>query len=71
MLVSAYFQLKSEDRLYVFNPENVLYIDVDGVLFAKDVYRMFAEGEYEIVMRQMDDKIDARFTDMPPIDYDN
>lgn len=64
MLVSAYFKLKNEDRLYLFNPENVLYIDHDGVLFEKDVYRMFADGEYEIVIRQIDDKIDARFVDM-------
>jgi hypothetical protein len=64
MLVSAYFRLKSEDRLYIFNPMNVLYIDRDGVLFAPDVYRMFADGEYEIVMRQIDDEVDARFTDI-------
>lgn len=58
MLVSAYFKLKTEDRLYVFNPDNVLYIDPDGVLFAKDVYRMFAEGEYENVMAVLSDDID-------------
>lgn len=63
MLVSAYFKLKNEDRLYLFNPENVLYIDSDGVLFEKDVYRMFAEGEYEIVVRQIDDIVDARFVE--------
>ena len=54
MLVSAYFKLKNKDRLYVFNPENVLYIDSEGVLFAPDVYRMFAAGEYEAVMQQLD-----------------
>lgn len=58
MLVSAYFSLKSEDRLYVFNPENVLYIDPEGVLFVKDVYRQFAEGEYESVMITLNDTID-------------
>jgi len=63
MLVSAYFKLKNEDRLYVFNPENVLYIDKDGVLFERDVYRMFADDEYELVMRQIDDLVDARYTD--------
>lgn len=71
MLVSAYFRLKNEDRLYVFNPMNVLYIDSDGVLFAKDIYRMFADGEYEIVMRQVDDMIDARFVDNPKLDNVN
>ena len=54
MLVSAYFRLKNEDRLYVFTPENVLYIDCDGVLFAKDVYRMFGDGEYAYVMEQLE-----------------
>lgn len=58
MLVSAYFQLKNEDRLYIFNPENVLYIDPEGVLFAKDVYRMFAAGEYESVMITLNEHID-------------
>lgn len=58
MLVSAYFSLKSEDRLYVFNPENVLYIDPEGVLFTKDVYRQFAVGEYESVMITLNDAID-------------
>lgn len=58
MLVSAYFKLKHEDRLYVFNPENVLYIDPDGVLFAPDVYRMFAEGEYEQVLTTLNLVID-------------
>lgn len=68
MLVSVYFRLKNEDRLYLFNPENVLYIDTDGVLFAKDIYRMFADGEYEILMRQIDDRIDAKFVDNPELD---
>lgn len=68
MLVSVYFRLKNEDRLYVFNPENVLYIDTDGVLFAKDIYRMFADGEYEILMRQIDDRIDAKFVNNPELD---
>lgn len=58
MLVSAYFQLKNEDRLYIFNPENVLYIDPEGVLFTKDVYRMFAVGEYESVMITLNEHID-------------
>jgi hypothetical protein len=58
MLVSAYFKLKTEDRLYVFNPENVMYIDPDGVLFAKDVYRMFAQGEYENVLEKLSNTID-------------
>ena len=58
MLVSAYFKLKTEDRLYVFNPENVLYIDPDGVLFAKDVYRMFAQGEYEKLLEKLSNTID-------------
>lgn len=58
MLVSAYFSLKSEDRLYVFNPENVLYIDPEGVLFVKDVYRQFAVGEYESVMITLGNAID-------------
>ena len=53
MLVSAYFKLKTEDRLYVFNPENVMYIDPDGVLFTKDVYRMFAQGEYEKLLGKL------------------
>lgn len=68
MLVSVYFRLKNEDRLYLFNPENVLYIDTDGVLFAKDIYRMFADGEYEILMRQIDDRVDAKFVDNPELD---
>lgn len=63
MLVSAYFRLKNEDRQYLFSPMNVLYIDPDGVLFAKDVYRMFADGEYEMVMRQIDDMVDAKYMD--------
>tara|TARA_R110000772_G_scaffold123912_2_gene230310 strand:+ start:941 stop:1132 length:192 start_codon:yes stop_codon:yes gene_type:complete len=58
MLVSAYFSLKSEDRLYVFNPENVLYMDPEGVLFVKDVYRQFAVGEYENVMAVLSNTID-------------
>jgi len=58
MLVSAYMQLTNEDRLYVFNPYNVLYIDPDGVLFAKDVYRRFVAGEYENVMIQLNGDID-------------
>jgi hypothetical protein len=59
MLVSAYFRLKAEDRLYVFNPENVLYIDPEGVLFTKDVYRQFADGEYESVMITLNTVIDT------------
>jgi len=51
-------QLTNEDRLYVFNPYNVLYIDPDGVLFAKDVYRRFVAGEYENVMIQLNGDID-------------
>lgn len=58
MLVSAYFSLKSEDRLYVFNPHNVVYIDPVGVLFAKDVYRQFAPNEYENLMTTMNSVID-------------
>jgi hypothetical protein len=50
--------LKNEDRLYIFNPENVLYIDPEGVLFTKDVYRMFAVGEYESVMITLNEHID-------------
>lgn len=53
MLVEAMFKLKNEDRLYAFNPENVLYIDCDGVLFAKDVYRLFADdNQFDEVMEQ-------------------
>ena len=58
MLVSAYMQLKNEDRLYVFNPHTVLYIDPEGVLFAPNVYRKFADGEYENVMIQLNELID-------------
>jgi hypothetical protein len=58
MLISAYFRLKNEDRLYVFNPMNVLYIDRDGVLFAKDTYRMFGDGEYEYVMEKLGIELD-------------
>jgi hypothetical protein len=44
--------------MYTFNPENVLYIDPDGVLFAKDVYRQFVAGEYENVMIAIDEQLD-------------
>ena len=54
MLIYAKFKHKTSDRLYCFNPENVLYIDEDGVLFAPDVYRLFASAEqYEGVMSQL------------------
>lgn len=71
MLVSAYFKLKNEDRQYIFNPENVLYIEADGVLFAKDVYRQFCEGEYETVMKQIVDELDLDIVDLghTTIDY--
>ena len=46
MLVSVFFKLKNEERQYTFNPNNVLYIEPEGVLFTKDVYRQFAKGEY-------------------------
>jgi hypothetical protein len=58
MLVNAFFSLRNEDRMYTFNPENVLYIDPDGVLFAKDVYRQFVAGEYENVMIAIDQQLD-------------
>lgn len=54
MLIYAKFKHKTNDRLYYFNPENVLYIDQDGVLFAPEVYRLFANAEqYEDVMSQL------------------
>lgn len=53
MMISAFFRHKTNDRVYWFNPMNVLYIDEDGVLFAPDVYRLFADGEYEQVLNQM------------------
>lgn len=50
MLIKAKFKLKTGARSYVFNPETVLYIDETGVLFAPDVFRLFAEGEYRRVL---------------------
>lgn len=67
MLVSAYFKLKNEDRQYIFNPENVLYIESDGVLFSKDVYRQFCEGEYEVVMKQIMDELDLDVVVLDPM----
>jgi len=54
MLIEAAFKHKTNDRTYYFNPDNVLYIDQDGVLFAPDVYRLFADAEeYEWVVTQL------------------
>jgi len=64
MLISAYFKLKNEDRQYIFNPDNVLYIERDGVLFAKDVYRQFGDGEYEVVMEQIMSELDQNIVVM-------
>jgi len=54
MMISAFFRHKTNDRVYWFNPMNVLYIDEDGVLFAPEIYRLFADGEYEQVLYQME-----------------
>jgi len=66
MLVSVYFKLRNHDRQFLFNPENVLYIDEEGVLFEKEVYRMFADGEREILMRQIKGLVDNEFLDEEP-----
>lgn len=58
MIVSSFFRLKNGQRQYFFNPENVLYIDQEGVLFAKDVYRMFSTVEdYDEVVEQLNDLV--------------
>lgn len=54
MLIQATFKHKTNDRTYYFNPDNVLYIDQDGVLFAPDVYRLFAtDDQYDEVLDQL------------------
>lgn len=47
MLITLKFKHKTITRPITFNPENVLYVDVTGVLFEKDVHRLFADGEYD------------------------
>ena len=57
MLIKADFKHKTNNRTYLFNPDNVLYIDEDGVLFAPDVYRLFAnEDEYVAVIKQLNNE---------------
>jgi len=48
MLIAAELSYKNgaEIRLTFFNPENVLYMDEEGVLFAPGVHRPWAEGEW-------------------------
>jgi hypothetical protein len=53
MLVSLNFKFKNVERPVVFNPENVLYIDDTGVLFDKDVHRLFAQGEFARFVEMM------------------
>lgn len=53
MLLKTFIQLKTETREYIFNPENVMYIDEDGILFAPNVYRMFPAGEYDRLREQL------------------
>ena len=53
MLISLNFKFKNSELPVIFNPENVLYIDVTGVLFAKDVHRLFAQGEFARFVEMM------------------
>jgi hypothetical protein len=55
MLISLNFKFKSVERPVIFNPENVLYIDDTGVLFDKDVHRLFAQGEFARFIKMMRD----------------
>jgi len=52
MLIAAELSYKNgaEIRLTFFNPENVLYMDEQGVLFATEVFRPWADAdEWEYV----------------------
>lgn len=53
MLISLNFKFKNAERPVIFNPENVLYIDETGVLFDKDVHRLWADDEYGVFLNMM------------------
>ena len=72
MLIETHIQLKNEVRPYIFNPENVMHIDEDGILFAPNVYRMFPAGEYDrlreqLVKLDMEDVL-PKVHNAPPLD---
>ena len=56
MLIEAKFLSKGKTFYRVFNPNNVIYIDEQGVLFSDGVHALFEDGEYVKVIRLLQHK---------------